>query len=753
VDPSSVIERPLALPARLAPYADPARVRGLYPVALLAEPTRPAAPLIELLPELLDAGGSILRDNLVRWETYVRARVPDDGSTVGAVAVLAAAGEAMVADLALSEGPAAELGAQLASAVGRVAEGTVLAGYAPGVGLRLLRHVAGPGRLSARSAWRTTVHGARNRVAGLLAVERARSPEGSGASAVASAVGGFGASLVDPAKLARVVGPARGGRRMDDARRHRLEVLLATLDRALAAPEAPALVVIGAALEAPDVVSVRSSDPCADAASRFDALAAELVRVSAAVQAVELECEGGWDDAVHGARAAALDWRHLDERELATLPVVVAVVDAERVVHDDMVSLTRLLGSGRPVQVLVDVQSTRNPGAGEDDPLGGFRVELGQLGMSLRQAVVHQGTPADPVRCVVGLAAAVDGGRAGLHLLCSGFLPWEQQSAVGAWLTASSAVDSRAHPLFLYDPDRGESWADCLDASANPAPERDWVEEADSAFTFADHALLDPSLAAHFEPLGPAHAEHALALAEWLALDGDAADSWAPVVSSVVGGEAAPLVVSEALAFACRDRLRSWRSLRELAGYSNKHVESAVARVREEERAAAAAERAALESAHAEELERVRAEAAAEAIGRLAAALVDADWSAGGSVPARAPTPVAAPGAVAEPVAAPVVVASEPEPEPEPEPDEPASEAWIDSVLCTSCNDCVNLNGQLFAYDANKQAFIKDASAGTFEELVRAAEACPARCIHPGEPLNPQEPNLAELVARAARFG
>jgi hypothetical protein len=33
-----------------------------------------------------------------------------------------------------------------------------------------------------------------------------------------------------------------------------------------------------------------------------------------------------------------------------------------------------------------------------------------------------------------------------------------------------------------------------------------------------------------------------------------------------------------------------------------------------------------------------------------------------------------------------------------------------------------------------------------------AAEKCPARCIHPGKPLNPDEPNLDELIERAKPF-
>jgi hypothetical protein len=43
-------------------------------------------------------------------------------------------------------------------------------------------------------------------------------------------------------------------------------------------------------------------------------------------------------------------------------------------------------------------------------------------------------------------------------------------------------------------------------------------------------------------------------------------------------------------------------------------------------------------------------------------------------------------------------------------------------------------------------------TAGTFEQMVLAAEKCPAKCIHPGKPKNPNEPNLPALIERAKPF-
>jgi len=151
----------------------------------------------------------------------------------------------------------------------------------------------------------------------------------------------------------------------------------------------------------------------------------------------------------------------------------------------------------------------------------------------------------------------------------------------------------------------------------------------------------------------------------------------------------------------------------------------------------------------------VRAEAAGEAMGQLVDVLMGADLSgmvAGGgqlaTMPAPRPAPAEARGETeaAEAEAAPAG-AEEPEEE-ELSFDEP----WLDTPACTTCDDCMGINKMMFAYNDDKQAYLKDPTAGTYEDLVRAAEICPAKCIHPGKPLNPNEPNLEELMARAAPF-
>ena len=58
----------------------------------------------------------------------------------------------------------------------------------------------------------------------------------------------------------------------------------------------------------------------------------------------------------------------------------------------------------------------------------------------------------------------------------------------------------------------------------------------------------------------------------------------------------------------------------------------------------------------------------------------------------------------------------------------------------------------MFAYNDNKQAYIKDIAAGTYRQMVEAAEACQVAIIHPGKPRNPNEPGLDELLKRAEPY-
>jgi pyruvate-ferredoxin/flavodoxin oxidoreductase len=468
---------------------------------------------------------------------------------------------------------------------------------------------------------------------------------------------------------------------MDAGRRERLEGLVQ--DLVIAGP--------------PFIVVQSPQQACEVAAARFDVAARDLARCLGALRAARLELSGAWDEARHGPLFADFSWQDFGPDEAQLLPVVLVVQSADLLASRDLPALSRLLASGRPVHVLAEQVPTRNPGLGADeDPLAGHRLDLGVVAFGLGQVFVQQGTPARHEELWAGFQAALASPSPALHLVFSGWFDGDDPE-LGGWLTASAAVQSRAQPLFRHDP-RGDSWAGSMDVTGNPEPESDWAE----GFSFQDFALLDPALAHHFTP-----------------------DE-----SGTVATEGGPLRASEALVLASADRRRAWLRLRELGGVANEHALAAATAALDAARATADAERKELAALHDAELQRLRADSARDAIQKLASALVDGRL---GAPVARPPQRMVAAPTAPAPVAVPVPAVAETAP-PEAAAEEEPEEAWIDSELCTSCNDCVEINPLLFVYDANKQATLGDLSQGTHKELVLAAEKCPSSCIYPGSP-------------------
>ncbi|NQU64078.1 MAG: ferredoxin, partial [SAR324 cluster bacterium] len=77
---------------------------------------------------------------------------------------------------------------------------------------------------------------------------------------------------------------------------------------------------------------------------------------------------------------------------------------------------------------------------------------------------------------------------------------------------------------------------------------------------------------------------------------------------------------------------------------------------------------------------------------------------------------------------------------------------WIETEECTSCDECTNLNSKMFEYNDDKKAFIKDALAGPYGDLVKAAEKCTARVIHPGTPANANEKDIDKWIKRGQKY-
>jgi len=736
------------LPASLAGYRS-VEIGGDWPLVVTADVERRpfARPLGAALAELAASSGErLLTDQVPRIERQAARRLGAGGEAPLAELLVESA-KAVAAELQLAGEEAARLVALL-EGFAALDPGAVVFGYGEASLWQLVDRVA---RRRAAAARRRLSSGLTELAAAattLLEADDARRPESSRDPRRVERLGALGGKFVDPARLAGVVAQKRAGEPFSEERRAALEAARQALaEHSLESPTPFWTVPRGVAPSGLAASPFACDDPCAEACVAFDRAAEDVVRLVRAARLVELERNGVFDPDLHLPGLERLDWRSFTADELALVTPVVALVRPRDLLTAGLQSLTRLLLSGRPVQVIVE------SGDGFESAAPSLaRFEPGYLGLGHREAYVHQGSLARAAALAQGLEAAFAGTRPALHVID---VPTAGPDDLDPWLVASARVTGRAAPLFRYEPEAGPTWARRLRFDDNPAAEADWPTgalppdavaagaPAEAPFTYADAALLDPAWRSHFA-LADGATEELAEIADWLSASDAEQAKRLPFVWAASGdGTFVRLVVSRALAWATRDRLELWRTLEELAGVRSEHVDEAVRAAREAAEEKARSEREELLAAHAAELERVRSEAASGAVSRIVAGLFGgagdgvaalvAPAATGGGAPAAAPA-----AASAAPSAAPAAA--------------PPSEVWVDSALCTSCDECTRKYPTIFVYNADKQATVKNPRGGSFRDLVKAAEACPARVIHPGEPWDLKEKDLAAWVERAKKF-
>jgi pyruvate-ferredoxin/flavodoxin oxidoreductase len=277
------------------------------------------------------------------------------------------------------------------------------------------------------------------------------------------------------------------------------------------------------------------------------------------------------------------------------------------------------------------------------------------------------------------------------------------------------ATESRAFPLFRFNPDAGVTFSECVSLEGNPSLDTDWPEytlsykdEAGSTksmtvpMTFADFALSEGRFAKQFKKAPPeTWNDDMVLLSDFLNLSEDERDGKFPFIWAVDKKQRLMRVLLSAeMVHSCEERMQFWHQLKDVAG---------VGRV-----AAGVADETAIAN-------RVRQ----ELIQQLSAGLGGAV-----SIPAQPAAAAAAPAASAD--------GYEP--------------AWVDTPECTACDECININPKVFGYNETKKVVILNPKAGSFLDVVKAAEKCTAGIIHPGTPWNLNEANLDKLKLRAAKF-
>jgi pyruvate-ferredoxin/flavodoxin oxidoreductase len=283
------------------------------------------------------------------------------------------------------------------------------------------------------------------------------------------------------------------------------------------------------------------------------------------------------------------------------------------------------------------------------------------------------------------------------------------------------AVESRAYPLFRFDPDAGITFADCISLEGNPYPQMLWPDyplryvdevgleqEMTLPWTFADFALTEGRFRKHFRqaPQGSWN-DSMVPLHEFIELPtAERTDRYPYIWSVDAKNRLNRVMVAEPLVRATEDRRNFWYQLKSLA------PEQASAGSKDELVA------------------QIRQEMAQKLAANLMSLVIDGES-----------TPVLE-LSVAEPAAS--EIRSSPQGDFEP--------AWIDTPECDACEECIMINPNIFRFNADKQAEVINPQGGPFRDIVKAAEKCTVSCIHPGTPSDPEEPDLEKLIQRAEAF-
>jgi pyruvate ferredoxin oxidoreductase beta subunit len=201
-------------------------------------------------------------------------------------------------------------------------------------------------------------------------------------------------------------------------------------------------------------------------------------------------------------------------------------------------SLSRMVASGSDVKILVlDTQVYSNTGGqastatfgGQVTKMSAFgkevhgrperRKELGRILLAHGEVYVAQTTPAHLNHFYRAILDANSYPGPAVVIVYAACMPEHGIADDAASRQAKLAVESRAFPLFTYDPRRGETYAERLSLQGNPALHEDWAAAPDGTpVDFLDFARTEGRFAGHFPDDAPSPeilATRADRLANW----------------------------------------------------------------------------------------------------------------------------------------------------------------------------------------------------------------------------------------------
>jgi pyruvate-ferredoxin/flavodoxin oxidoreductase len=460
------------------------------------------------------------------------------------------------------------------------------------------------------------------------------------------------------------------------------------------------------------------------------------------IRKAEMELKGNYNPKEQREFFTYFNWEQFTDEEWKLCPPVVALGGDGAMYDIGFQNLSRMMASGKPIKVIVvDTQVYSNTGGqactsgfiGQVSDMAQFgkvwkgkpepRKEIGLIAMAHRNTYVMQGTLANTSHMIEGFIEGLLTKRPALFNLYTTCQPEHGVADDLGAHQAKLAMESRAYPIFRYNPDKGKTPQEAFDLDGNPAMDQLWPtyelkyieggrpKTMTVAMTFADFAITEARFRKHFRK-APRDTwnENMVVLSEFLEMDKDAREGKFPYIWAVDQKQLlSRVLVAKTMVESCEERRDFWIMLRAIAGVST-----------------------------TKELpkEDVESKVRAEVVSRIARGLMKMAGDDGaGFMDLVQEEPKASSNGAPKAIATGDAMAP-----------------WIETELCTSCDECTKLNSNIFAYNNDKKAFIKNAEGGSYMDLVKAAEKCTAGVIHPGLPTDRTFADAEKWIKRGEKF-
>jgi pyruvate-ferredoxin/flavodoxin oxidoreductase len=463
------------------------------------------------------------------------------------------------------------------------------------------------------------------------------------------------------------------------------------------------------------------------------------------IRKAELELSGEYRPEEHDDQFRYFNWHQFTDEEWLLCPPVVTLGGDGAMYDIGFQNLSRLMASGKPIKVIVvDTQVYSNTGGqactsgfigqvsdmaqygrvqkGKTEP----RKEIGLIAMAHRTTYVMQGALSNTSHMIEGFIDGLTTKRPAIFNLYTTCQPEHGVADDLGTHQAKLAVESRAYPIYHYDPDKGIKIAEALDLNGNPDLDKIWptyslkykeygIEKSmELPMTFADFALTEGRFRKHFRKIPrDKWNDNMILLADFIELSNEDREGKFPYIWAVDRQDKLNRVlIAKPIVEATEERKNFWILLRDLAGWAPEETEDVD----------------------------IESKVRNEVVSKIAQGLMKLASGASGEVSDFV-----------------MSAAKESPSEEQPATVESAESGdymapWIETEDCTSCDECTKLNSKIFAYNNDKKAYIKDPFGGPYEDLVKAAEKCTAQVIHPGLPKDRNAKDIDKWIARGEKF-